>query len=117
MVDSSYGAEVISSETIVLLFDQGRNAISSEVLHFHKINIGRCWSSWYLCRAADGGGDALPFTASLLFECNAVHYADGDGVALDVGRESLAAGDHHDAGEASAEAHSSSRVIARDDLP
>lgn len=42
MVDSSYGAEVISSETIVLLFDQGRNAISSEVLHFHKINIGRC---------------------------------------------------------------------------
>ena len=41
MVDSSYGAEVISSETIVL-FDQGRNAISSEVLHFHKINIGRC---------------------------------------------------------------------------
>ena len=91
--------------------------ISSERLHFHKINIGRCRSSWYLCRAADGGGDALPFTASLLFECNAVHYADGDGVALDVGRESLAAGDHHDAGETSAEAHSSSRVIARDDLP
>lgn len=42
MVDASYGAEVISSETRVLLFDQARNAISSEVPHFHKINIGRC---------------------------------------------------------------------------
>lgn len=42
MVDASYGAEVISSETRVRLFDQGRNAISSEVLHFHNINIGRC---------------------------------------------------------------------------
>ena len=98
MVDSSYGAEVISSETIVLLFDQGRNAISSEVLHFHKINIGRCRSSWYLCRAADGGGDALPFTASLLFECNAVHYAHGDRISLNVCREGLVACDHHDAG-------------------
>lgn len=42
MVDASYGAEVISSETRVGLFEQGRDAISSEVLHFHKINIGRC---------------------------------------------------------------------------
>lgn len=72
--------------------------ISSERLHFHKINIGRCRSGWYLCRAAGGDGNALPLAASLLFECNAVHYADGDGVALDVGRESLVACDHHDAG-------------------
>ena len=63
--------------------------ISSERLHFHKINIGRCRSSWYLCRAADGDGNALPLAASLLFECDAVHYADGDGVALDVCREAL----------------------------
>ena len=72
--------------------------ISSERLHFHKINIGRCRPSWYPCRVAGGNGYALPLTASLLFECNGVHYADGDGVALDVGRESLVACDHHDAG-------------------
>lgn len=72
--------------------------ISSERLHFHKINIGRCRSSWYLCRAAGGDDNALSLTASLLFECNAVHYADGDWVALDVGRKSLVACDHHDAG-------------------
>lgn len=72
--------------------------ISSERLHFHKINIGRCRSSWYLCRAAGGDGNALPLTASLLFECNAVHYAVGDWIALDVGRKSLVACDHHDAG-------------------
>lgn len=72
--------------------------ISSERLHFHKINIGRCRSSWYLCRAAGGDDNALPLTASLLFECNAVHYAHGDGVALDVRREGLVACYHHDAG-------------------
>jgi len=56
--------------------------ISSERLHFHKINIGRCRSSWYLCRAAGGDGNALPLAASLLFECNAVHYAHGDRISL-----------------------------------
>lgn len=72
--------------------------ISSERLHFHKINIGRCRSNWYLCRVAGGGGNALSLTATLLLECNAVNYAHGDGVALDVCREGLIACDHHDAG-------------------
>ena len=98
----------ISSDAYVQGCSPTAICISSERLHFHKINIGRCRSSWYLCRAADGGGDALPFTASLLFECNAVHYAHGDRISLNVCREGLVACDHHDAGETSAEAHSSS---------
>ncbi len=72
--------------------------ISSERLHFHKIIFGRCRPSWYPCRVAGGDGNALPHTASLLFECNAVHYAHGNWVALDVCREGLVACDHHDAG-------------------
>lgn len=72
--------------------------ISSERLHFHKIIFGRCRPSWYPCRVADCDGNVLSLTASLLFECNAVHYAHGDGVALDVCREGLVACDHHDAG-------------------
>ena len=72
--------------------------ISSERLHFHKIIFGRCRPSWYPCRVAGGDGDALPLTSSLLFECNAVHYANGDGVALDVGCEGFVACDHHNAG-------------------
>lgn len=95
------GAEAvfaISSDAYGQVSRSALICISSERLHFHKINIGTCRSNWYLCRAAGGDGNALPLTASLLFECNAVHYADGDWVALDVGRKSLVACDHHDAG-------------------
>lgn len=72
--------------------------ISSERLHVHKIIFGRCRPSWYPCRVAGGDGDALLLSASLLFERNTVHYAHGDGVALDVGREGLVACYQHDAG-------------------
>lgn len=72
--------------------------ISSEGLHFHKIIFGRCRPSWYPCRVAGGDGNALLLTGSLLFECNAVHHAHGDGVALYVRREGLVTFDHHDAG-------------------
>lgn len=87
---SSDAYEQVSRRTVM--------CISSEGLHFHKIIFGRCRPSWYLCRVAGGDGNALPLTASLLFECNAVHYANGNGVALDVCREGFVACDHHDAG-------------------
>lgn len=95
------GAEAvfaISSDTYDQVSRLAVICISSKGLHFHKIIFGRCRSSWYPCRVAGGDGNALPLTASLMFECNAVHYAHGNGVALDVGRESLVACDHHDAG-------------------
>jgi len=95
------GAEAvfaISSDAYYQVSRPAAICISSERLHFHKIIFGRCRPSWYPCRVAGGDGDALLLSASLLFERNTVHYAHGDGVALDVGREGLVACYHHDAG-------------------